>query len=75
MTPKQLEICGKLLFPEWNWKSGVAKALGVDRMTVYRWHDGDYQIPNERKEQVISLLEQRFKALEGALYQIKGHKK
>jgi hypothetical protein len=75
MTPKQLEICGRLLFPSWNWKSELAKAISVDRMTIYRWADGDYKIPAERKEQVIALLERRFKDLEGALYQIKGFKK
>lgn len=66
MTPNQLEKCGKALFPGRNWKSSLAKALGVDRMTVNRWNDGDYTMPDEPINwdiKIRALMEKQVKEL------------
>ncbi len=44
MTPKELEAVGKRLYGE-RWKTPLANAVGVDRVTVARWAKGGHTIP------------------------------
>lgn len=63
MTPKLLIKCGSALFPGKNWKSGLAKALGVDKMTIRRWADGDYPVPDNKAQEIFNLVRFRRDAL------------
>ena len=63
MTPKQLEKCGKAMYPEWNWKTELAKSLKVSRMTVLRWSTGAFPIPDARASDILSVMLSRHQAL------------
>ena len=63
MTPKQLEKCGKALFPGRNWKSSFAEALGVNRQTVIRWHCKKTVMPDEWNGKIRALMEKQKKEL------------
>lgn len=72
MTPKQLEKIGKAMHPDWNWKSELAKDIGVARMTVLRWSNRDYPIPEGKVREIISAMEKRRDNLSVLIKTVKG---
>ncbi len=51
MTPTQLIALAKQIYGlehgDENWKTPLAKDVGVDRRTVRRWLSGERRIPND----------------------------
>ncbi len=43
-TPAQLATVGRAIFGT-DWKSGLAKAAGIQRRSIQRWFTGEYTIP------------------------------
>jgi hypothetical protein len=75
MNAKQLEKIGTAIFPTKNWKARMADILGVESQTVYRWAKGEYPVPEEYHKTIFKFAEKQGKAIENALYDLRGFKK
>lgn len=58
MTPQDLTRLGELLFGN-DWRRRLARALEVDRRTLYRWVDGEHPVPPGVWPDIATLCRQK----------------
>lgn len=63
MTPKELKNVGQALFPGEHWVKKLAKALDVDKETVWQWAYDIIEIPGEKQHEIFDLVKVRLKAM------------
>lgn len=66
LTSFTLRKAGFALYGE-QWRSELARALGVTDRTVRRWAYDEYSIPDEARERVIELCRTRVKMLNAVM--------
>jgi len=74
MSPEQLEMIGKAIYPTPAWKSCVARMLGVTTQTVRRWALGA-GVPDDYHHLILKKAEDQCNVINNALYELKGFKK
>lgn len=57
MTPTELTIAGQWLYGH-DWQSALARAIGVNRVTIYRYATGKAAIPRLVEVAVLGLTKQ-----------------
>jgi hypothetical protein len=62
LTSFTLRKAGVALYGE-QWRSELARAMGVTDRTVRRWAHDEYSIPDDARERVIELCRARVKML------------
>ena len=66
LTSFTLRKAGFALYGE-QWRSELARALGVTDRTIRRWAHDEYSIPNDARERIIVLCGQRVEMLAGVM--------
>jgi hypothetical protein len=66
LTSFTLRKAGFALYGE-QWRSELARALGVTDRTIRRWAHDEYSIPNEARECVVDLCRARAKMLNAVM--------
>jgi predicted transcriptional regulator len=66
LTPFTLRKAGFALYGE-QWRSELARALGVTDRTVRRWVQDEYSIPDDARERIIELCRERAEMLAGVM--------
>jgi hypothetical protein len=66
LTSFALRKAGVALYGE-QWRSELARALGVTDRTVRRWAYGEYSIPDDARERVVELCRARAKMLNAVM--------
>jgi len=66
LTPFSLRKAGFALYGE-QWRSELARALGVTDRTVRRWVHDEYSIPNDARQRIIELCGQRVEMLNAVM--------
>jgi predicted transcriptional regulator len=66
LTSFTLGKVGLALYGE-QWRSELARALGVTDRTVRRWAHDEFSIPDEARERVIELCKARVKMLKAVM--------
>jgi transcriptional regulator with XRE-family HTH domain len=62
LTSFTLRKAGFALYGE-QWRSELARALGVTDRTVRRWAQDEYSIPDDTKERINQLCRERVEML------------
>jgi predicted transcriptional regulator len=70
LTSFTLRKAGFALYGE-QWRSELARALGVTDRTIRRWAHEEYAIPNEARERVIELCRERVEMLDTVMRRLK----
>lgn len=63
MTPDELENIGLTLFPGHAWQTMLSRALGVDRKTIRRWHNYEFDIPKDKEQEMFDLVKLHLKIM------------
>jgi transposase-like protein len=71
LTSFTLRKAGFALYGE-QWRSELARALGVTDRTVRRWVHNEYSIPDEARERIIELCRERVEMLNGVLRRLEN---
>lgn len=66
LTSFTLCKAGVALYGE-QWRSELARALGVTDRTVRRWAHDEYSIPGDAREGIIELCQARVKMLNAVM--------
>jgi hypothetical protein len=66
LTPFTLRKAGFALYGE-QWRSELARSLGVTDRTVRRWVHDEYSIPDDARERMIELCRARMKMLNAVM--------
>jgi predicted DNA-binding ribbon-helix-helix protein len=63
MSASELVTIGQLLYGE-NWKTELARHLGVSRVTVTRWANGEHGVPEKHHADIHQLAWAKHKEME-----------
>jgi hypothetical protein len=66
LTSVTLRKAGVALYGE-QWRSELARALGVTDRTVRRWAQDEYSIPDDARQRVIKLCRDRVEMLKAVM--------
>jgi transcriptional regulator with XRE-family HTH domain len=66
LTSFTLRKAGFALYGE-QWRSELARALGVTDRTIRRWARDEYSIPNDAGERIIELCRARTKMIDAVM--------
>jgi hypothetical protein len=66
LTSFTLCKAGVALYGE-QWRSELARALGVTDRTVRRWAHDEYSIPDDARERIIELCRARTKMIDAVM--------
>jgi hypothetical protein len=66
LTSFTLRKAGFALYGE-QWRSELARALGVTDRTVRRWSHDEYSIPNDARERIMELCRERVEILKAVM--------
>jgi predicted transcriptional regulator len=66
LTSYTLRKAGFALYGE-QWRSELARALGVTDRTIRRWAQDEYSIPDEAREGIMELCRKRVKMLNAVM--------
>jgi hypothetical protein len=69
LTPFILRKAGFALYGE-QWRSELARALGVTDRTVRRWVQDEYSIPVETREHIIEICLKRIDMLNAVVQRL-----
>jgi len=61
MTPAEFQTALIALYGERGWQSAAASALGVDRVTIWRWCSGSAPLPGPAVAAVRCFLDTKAK--------------
>jgi hypothetical protein len=60
MTSDQLRALGELIYGE-DWKSPMARDLGVRYRTVLRWVSEEFSIPDRIRPELVAIAKRRVR--------------
>jgi hypothetical protein len=66
LTSFTLRKAGFALYCE-QWRSELARALGVTDRTVRRWAYDEYAIPDDARESIMELCQERVEMLDAVI--------
>jgi plasmid maintenance system antidote protein VapI len=66
LTSFTLRKAGVALYGE-QWRSELARALGVTDRTIRRWAHDEYSIPDDARERIMELCGQRVEMLNAVM--------
>ena len=69
LTSFTLRKAGFALYGE-QWRSELARALGVTDRTIRRWADDEYSIPDDAKERITKLCQARVRMLNAVMHRL-----
>jgi plasmid maintenance system antidote protein VapI len=71
LTSFTLRKAGFALYGE-QWRSELARALGVTDRTVRRWVHDEYSIPDDARDHIMELCGQRVEMLNAVMRRLGG---
>jgi hypothetical protein len=71
LTPFTLRKAGFALYGE-QWRSELARALGVTDRTVRRWAHDEYSIPDDARDRIMELCRQRADMLNAVMRRLEN---